>query len=155
MSVWNNKTAIIEMAGATGITLVPAEKRNPLYTTTYGVGEVIKGATPSMIIQMDKGLENYAHLAKQKFLKADLNQAGAGAAGGAGFAFQTFTNVVLESEIKIVLEETKLEDFIKKADIVITGKGRLDKQTAMETENAGNNMIDDRCCRAGIPVVEN
>ena len=38
------KTAIIEMAGAAGITLVPPELRNPLNTTTYGVGEVIKDA---------------------------------------------------------------------------------------------------------------
>ena len=36
-----SKTAIIEMAGASGITLVPEEARNPLNTTTYGVGEVI------------------------------------------------------------------------------------------------------------------
>lgn len=45
---WNKdtraKTAIIEMAGAAGITLVPPELRNPLNTTTYGVGEVIKDA---------------------------------------------------------------------------------------------------------------
>ena len=40
----NSHTAVIEMSGAAGITLVPAEKRNPLYTTTYGVGEVIKDA---------------------------------------------------------------------------------------------------------------
>ena len=39
-----NKTAIIEMAGAAGITLVPEDRRNPLHTTTYGVGEVIKDA---------------------------------------------------------------------------------------------------------------
>lgn len=38
------KTAIIEMAGAAGITLVQPELRNPLNTTTYGVGEVIKDA---------------------------------------------------------------------------------------------------------------
>ena len=37
-------TAVIEMAGAAGITLVSDEKRNPLYTTTYGVGEVIRDA---------------------------------------------------------------------------------------------------------------
>ena len=37
-------TAIIEMAGAAGITLLKPEQRNPLYTTTYGVGEVIKDA---------------------------------------------------------------------------------------------------------------
>ena len=38
------KTAIIEMSGAAGITLIPAARRNPLYTTTYGVGETIKDA---------------------------------------------------------------------------------------------------------------
>lgn len=43
----------------------------------------------------------------------------------------TFTNSVLESGIKIVLEETALEDYIKDADIVITGEGRLDRQTVM------------------------
>jgi glycerate kinase len=48
-----------------------------------------------------------------------------------GFAFLTFTNAVLESGIKIVLEETKLEQKIKDADLVITGEGRLDGQTAM------------------------
>ena len=40
----STKTAVIEMAGAAGITQVPDEKRNPLYTTTYGVGEVIRDA---------------------------------------------------------------------------------------------------------------
>ncbi|OYP41317.1 glycerate kinase, partial [Lachnotalea glycerini] len=40
----NSKTAIIEMSSAAGITLVPEQKRNPLHTTTYGVGELIKDA---------------------------------------------------------------------------------------------------------------
>ena len=40
----SRKTAILEMAGAAGITLVPPELRNPMHTTTYGVGEVIKDA---------------------------------------------------------------------------------------------------------------
>lgn len=46
------KTAVLEMAGAAGITLVPPEMRNPLYTTTYGVGEVIKDA-------LGKGCRNF------------------------------------------------------------------------------------------------
>ncbi len=218
------KTAVIEMSGAAGITLVPDTKKNPLYTTTYGVGEVIrdaiekgcrrfivgiggsatndggigmlqalgygflnkdgqqvpfgaiglkeletitdtyvlpelaecefkiacdvtnplcgengcsavygpqKGANPSMIMEMDKWLRYYAALAREKFPKADLNEPGTGAAGGLGFAFLTFTNAVLESGIKIVLEETKLESFVKDADVVVTGEGRLDFQTAM------------------------
>ncbi len=40
-------TAVIEMAGAAGITMVDEEERNPLYTTTYGVGEVIRDAVRS------------------------------------------------------------------------------------------------------------
>lgn len=220
----STKTAVIEMSGAAGITLVPDEKRNPLNTTTYGVGEVIKdaiakgcrrfiigiggsatndggigmlqalgfgfldkegrqvpfgakglqvletitdeyvlpelaecefriacdvtnilcgeqgcsavfgpqkGATPSMIMQMDKWLGYYAALAKEKFPKANARQAGTGAAGGMGFAFLTFTNAVLESGIKIVLDETKLDSYMNDADVVITGEGRLDFQTAM------------------------
>ncbi|MBO5907874.1 MAG: glycerate kinase [Clostridia bacterium] len=38
------KTAVIEMSSASGITLISPEERNPLYTTTYGVGEIISDA---------------------------------------------------------------------------------------------------------------
>lgn len=220
----SSKTAVIEMAGAAGLVLVPEEKRNPLYTTTYGVGEVIrdaigqgcrrfivgiggsatndggigmlqalgygflnkkghqvpygaaglkelenitedfvipelsqchfriacdvrntlcgelgcsavfgpqKGATPGMIMQMDKWLAYYAALAREKYPKADPEAEGTGAAGGLGFAFLTFTNAQLEPGIEIVLEEAHLEDSIKEADLIITGEGRLDGQTAM------------------------
>ena len=217
-------TAIIEMSGAAGITLVEESKRNPLNTTTYGVGEVIqdaikkgcnnfivgiggsatndggigmlqalgygmldkdgnqvpfgakglavleqitddhvlpelknctfqiacdvtnplcgengcsavfgpqKGATPHMIEQMDSWLSHYAELSKEKYEKTDARCKGAGAAGGLGFAFLTYTNAVLESGIHIVLNETHLETYIQNADIVITGEGRLDGQTIM------------------------
>ena len=83
------------------------------------------------IFQMDKWLEKYAALAEKKCTKINANQAGTGAAGGLGFAFLSFTNAVLESGIKIVLEETSLEKYMENADIVITGEGRLDGQTAM------------------------
>lgn len=90
-----------------------------------------KGATPEMIRQMDTWLEKYAKLAKEKYLQADATQAGVGAAGGLGFAFFTFLNATLESGTKIVLEETKLEEKIRTADLVLTGEGRLDGQTVM------------------------
>lgn len=80
---------------------------------------------------MDKGLNDYAKLAKLKYPNADPELPGTGAAGGLGFAFLTFLNAQLESGIKIVLEETRLEEYIKDTDIVITGEGRLDFQTAM------------------------
>ena len=217
-------TAIIEMSAAAGITLISEQERNPLDTTTYGVGEMIKdairkgcrhfivgiggsatndggigmlqalgfgfldvngnqvgfgakglkdiekitdeavlpelkecyfkvacdvsntlcgdqgcsaifgpqkGATPSMIMQMDKWLADYAGLTQKKYPKANMNQAGTGAAGGLGFAFLSYMNASLESGIKIILDETKLESYVREADMVITGEGCLDGQTVM------------------------
>lgn len=216
------KTAIVEMSGAAGITLVPEADRNPFHTTTYGVGEVIKdaiskgcrhfivgiggsatndggigmlqalgygildkngtqvpfgakglkeivkitedhvlpelkectfrvacdvtntlcgelgcsavfgpqkGADSAMIQQMDQWLGHFAELTSERHENADAKEPGTGAAGGLGFAFLSYTNAVLESGIKIILEETKLEDYIKDADLVVTGEGRLDGQT--------------------------
>ena len=57
---------------------------------------------------------------------------GAGAAGGLGFAFLSYLpNVELKAGIDIVLDAVGLEEDVKDADIVITGEGRLDSQTAM------------------------
>lgn len=57
---------------------------------------------------------------------------GAGAAGGLGFAFLSYLpNVELRPGIDIVIEATGLEQELKDADLVITGEGRLDFQTAM------------------------
>lgn len=91
-----------------------------------------KGAAPAMIGRMDGWLRHYAALAAQLYPdKADPDHPGAGAAGGMGFAFLTFTNAVLEPGIGIVLSETGLEGYIRQADLVVTGEGRLDGQTAM------------------------
>ena len=79
----------------------------------------------------DKICQVRFQVAEKKCTKINANQAGTGAAGGLGFAFLSFTNAVLESGIKIVLEETSLEKYMENADIVITGEGRLDGQTAM------------------------
>ncbi len=90
-----------------------------------------KGADAASIQEMDKWLANYAELTRKTFPKADPNTPGTGAAGGLGFAFLSYTNAVLESGIRIVLEETKLEEYVREADLVITGEGRLDSQTVM------------------------
>ena len=78
-----------------------------------------------------RGASPLRRLSKETFDHADRLYPGTGAAGGMGFAFLTYTNAVLESGIKIVLEETGLEDEMKDADFVITGEGRLDSQTAL------------------------
>ena len=220
----SSKTAIIEMSQAAGITLVSGDEKNPLYTTTFGVGELIKdainkgcrhfvvgiggsatndcgigmlqalgyefldkegnqvgfgangvrdivsirdenvikelsecyfrvacdvnnplcgdlgcsaiygpqkGATKEMVADMDGWLKNYSKIVKEKYPDADSEYPGTGAAGGLGYAFLNFTNSKLESGIKIILDETKLEEYVKDADIVVTGEGRLDHQTVM------------------------
>ena len=88
-----------------------------------------KGATDESIQKMDQWIKNYSDLMKEKQLSMLENMPGAGAAGGLGYAFASFTNAKLASGIQIVLEETKLEEYIKTADLVITGEGRLDGQT--------------------------
>ncbi len=225
-----SKTAIIEISAAAGITLVDSQKRNPMNTTTYGVGEIIsdainkgcrsfiigiggsstndggigmlqalgfsildkdgnnvsygakglkdiytikadnvnehlyecnfticcdvknplcgengcssvygpqKGADSTMIKEMDAWLSDYADIAKRVYPNADKNALGSGAAGGLGFAFMTFLNGKLVNGIDTVLKEISIEEYIKEADIVVTGEGRLDSQTVMGKAPAG------------------
>ena len=90
-----------------------------------------KGAKPEDIPKMDGWLARFAELTKTVRPNADPDHPGAGAAGGLGFAFLSYTNAVLQSGVELILHETRLEEYIRTADIVITGEGRLDAQTAM------------------------
>ena len=90
-----------------------------------------KGAKEKDIAIMDKGMKNYALVASEKYKKADVNFPGAGAAGGMGFAFMTFLNGKLKSGIDLIHEKTEIEKYIKDADLVITGEGKIDGQTVM------------------------
>lgn len=216
--------AVIEMADAAGITLVPAEKRNPLNTTTYGLGELIlkaaqdgcrefiigiggsatndcglgmltalgvkflrgdgstvgifgrdlkdvekidvknlspilrdckfriacdvtnplygengcsevyapqKGATPEIVRDMDDWIKNFSETVKRQLNFTGAEIAGAGAAGGLGYAFHAFLNGTLERGIDLILDAIKIKNSLATADIVITGEGCLDFQTSM------------------------
>ena len=90
-----------------------------------------------MTERLDRLLFSYASLVKKKIPKADSMYPGTGAAGGLGFAFLTFMDAQLESGIQIVIKETGLEQEIAKADLVITGEGRMDGQTAMGKARSG------------------
>lgn len=220
----DGKTAIIEMAAASGLHLVPPEKRNPLLTTSYGTGELIKlaldlgvesfilgiggsatndggvgmlqalgmqcldsqdkpigfggaelanivkidvqqldprlqqvhievacdvnnplcgecgasaifgpqkGATPEMVKQLDAALSHFAEIAERDCGKQIRDQAGAGAAGGMGGGLLLLPSVQLKAGIKIVLDRLHLIDYVKDADVVITGEGRIDAQSIM------------------------
>lgn len=220
----DGKTAIIEMAAASGLHLVPTEKRNPLLTTSYGTGELIKlaldlgvesfilgiggsatndggvgmlqalgmqcldsqdkpisfggaelanivkidvqqldprlqqvhievacdvnnplcgecgasaifgpqkGATPEMVKQLDAALSHFAEIAERDCGKQIRDQDGAGAAGGMGGGLLLLPSVQLKAGIQIVLDRLHLIDYVKDADVVITGEGRIDAQSIM------------------------
>ena len=80
----------------------------------------------------DRKMKHFADKT-QEYTGADHRTApGAGAAGGLGYAFLSYLpNAELKSGIDIVLEAVGLEQELKDADLVITGEGRLDHQTAM------------------------
>lgn len=109
-----------------------------------------KGADEDMVRRMDQWMARYALLAGRRYPAADPQRKGAGAAGGLGFGFLTFTRARLESGVQIVLRETGMEEEIRNADLVITGEGRLDAQTAMGKAPLGVARLADRY---GKPVL--
>ena len=241
--ILDQAVAVIEIASAAGLPLIPEDKRDPLYTTTYGVGEMIrdamdrgcrefiiglggsgtndggigmlralgwqfkdrdgrsvfsggiglrdlrmiisektdprlpeckfriacdvtnpllgengcssvfapqKGADPASVAEMDRWMEAYSQLVKEHFPSADPSAAGAGAAGGLGFAFSVFLQGRMESGAKIVGEYLKIEDKIRHSDLVITGEGCLDGQSTM---GKGPMYIAGLGNRYGKPVI--
>ncbi|MFP8641642.1 glycerate kinase [Priestia aryabhattai] len=218
----DGKTAVIEMAAASGLHHVPVDKRNPLVTTTRGTGELIlkaldhkvkhiiigiggsatndggagmakalgaklldakgaeikegggslgqltsidltnldsrlaeikvevacdvdnpltgetgasavfgpqKGATPDMVKQLDRNLAHYAAIVGKEMGIHIQSVPGAGAAGGLGGGLLAFLSAELKPGVDIVIKATHLESYIKNADLVITGEGRIDGQT--------------------------
>ncbi|KJR45763.1 Glycerate kinase [Desulfosporosinus sp. I2] len=219
----DEQTAVIEMAAASGLTLIATGERNPLITTTYGTGQLIKaaldhgirkliigiggsatndggagmaralgikfldssgnelpnggaalrdlekincteldprlaettilvacdvdnplcgvrgasavygpqkGATPAMVEELDQALKHYSLIAKVTTGKDVAEYPGAGAAGGLGAGLMIFASAQLKPGVEIVLEATNFEEKVKHADVVITGEGRTDFQTA-------------------------
>ena len=220
----DGKTAIIEMAAASGLHLVPMDKRNPCQTTSFGTGELIKqaldlgvqhiilgiggsatndggagmlqalglrlldkhgqsigfggaalsnlaeiqlvdldprlqhvqievacdvnnplcgeygasaifgpqkGATPEMMKALDAALAHFAEIAERDCGKQIKDQPGAGAAGGMGGGLLLLPNVQLKAGVQIVLDNLKLAEQVKDADLVITGEGRMDAQSIL------------------------
>src|SRR5437867_7293447 len=240
----NGKTAVIEMAKAAGLALVPADKRDPRVTTTYGVGELLqhayeagarhfivgiggsatndagagmaqalgyhllddrghelppgglalkrlarihvggghatwkdadgdvacdvtnpltgpsgasaiygpqKGATPAMVAELDAALRHVAEIIRRD-LGVDVEALpGAGAAGGLGAGLVAFTGAGLRPGAEMVMQALKLDDRIRGADLVITGEGRLDSQTARFGKAPA--AVARHARTAGIPVV--
>lgn len=90
-----------------------------------------KGVKESEIELFDQKMAHYADQTAAFTGKDMRMQPGAGAAGGLGFALLSYLNAVLEPGISLVLRILGLEEEIRTADLVITGEGRMDAQTAM------------------------
>jgi glycerate kinase len=85
-----------------------------------------KGATVEQIDQLEAGL---ARLVEKTGMNEIADRPGAGAAGGLGFGMMAFFNAQLKPGIEIVLDAVKLRERLSKADLCITGEGRLDSQS--------------------------
>lgn len=112
--------------------LVACDVDNPLCgekgaSATFGPQ---KGATTTDISVLDNALRKFGELTEQVTGKHVLTREGAGAAGGMGAALLGYTPARLQPGIEIVLETVKLADHVADADIVFTGEGRIDHQTA-------------------------
>ena len=217
-------TAFIEMATISGLPLVPAERRNPMKTTTYGTGELIrdalekgctqfiigiggsatndagtgmlqalgfrflnnereplgqggeilkeityiddsekhpllknayfivacdvknpfygpegaayvfarqKGADDSMITELDEGMRSFAHIIRKETGKDIANEPGSGAAGGMGGGLMAFLHTELQSGADLLLDICQCNERIADASLIITGEGRIDRQSLM------------------------
>ena len=110
---------------------IASDVDNPLYGkegAAYVYGPQ-KGADKDMVIELDKGLENYSNIIKNDLGKDIKDIKGGGAAGGLGAGLMVFLNGEMKSGIDIVIESTQLEEKIKSVDLVITGEGSIDYQT--------------------------
>lgn len=90
-----------------------------------------KGATLDDIVLLDNSLNHFANIASRQNWPNNRNEAGAGAAGGLGFALMTFLSAKLTGGFQLVNKISHLEQIIQQADLVITGEGKMDFQTSM------------------------
>lgn len=112
--------------------LIASDVENPLIGPN-GASPIFgpqKGATPAIIEQLDKNLTHWADQVARLTGIQLHNMPGAGAAGGIGGAFQAFFPCKVERGIDVVLEYSNMKQFLTGSDLVITGEGRVDGQTA-------------------------
>ena len=106
---------------------------NPLCGPS-GAAEIFgpqKGATPGQVRQLDRGLRNLAERIEQE-IGMDLKDIpGMGAAGGFALPFVAFMGAEIRSGIEFVLDVLRFDEKLVGSDLVITGEGRTDAQSAM------------------------
>ncbi len=139
-----NKIANIDMKGLDPLMrktkiIVACDVNNPLCGKT-GASAVFgpqKGATAAMVKTLDGNLKHLGMVIKKDLNKDVVRLKGAGAAGGLGAGLVAFTKARMKSGVDIVIEATDLHKHLKGADLVLTGEGRVDFQTAFGKTPSG------------------
>ena len=90
-----------------------------------------KGLDENKFAEVDKYVENFSNKVNLATGKNNTFIEGSGAAGGLGYAFMSFCNATIESGSEFMINYLELEKIIRDVDVVITGEGKLDKQSYM------------------------
>ena len=110
-----------------------------------------KGARPDDVTALDAALAHWADLVDAATGRTGVrDRAGAGAAGGVGYAAMAVLGAELEPGIGLILDLVRFDDHLPGADLVVTGEGSLDEQTLHGKAPAG---VAAAAAKAGIPVV--
>lgn len=125
---------------------------NPLYGEV-GAAAVFapqKGADAAMVARLDAGLRHLGQVAARCLGRDFSHLPGAGAAGGLGFGMAAFCGAQLRMGIDAVLDAVGFDSLLPGTDVVFTGEGKIDSQSARGKVVSG---VAARCRKAGVPVV--
>ena len=125
---------------------------NPLYGEA-GAAAVFapqKGADAAMVARLDAGLRHLGQVSARCLGRDFSHLPGAGAAGGLGFGMAAFCGAQLRMGIDVVLDAVGFDSLLPGTDVVFTGEGKIDSQSARGKVVSG---VAARCRKAGVPVV--
>jgi glycerate kinase len=140
-----------DAVGGTSI-IVASDVDNPLLGPG-GAAAVFgpqKGAAPHQVETLERGLRHWTQLVSQATGRNDSDGAGAGAAGGTGYAAVALLNAEIRPGIELILDMIDFDQRIIGADLVVTGEGSLDEQSLAGKAPIG---VAQAAARAEVAVV--
>lgn len=132
--------------------ILACDVTNPLYGPN-GAAHVFakqKGGTPDMIHSLDKGLHRFAEIIGYQTNNQIYSIPGSGAAGGVGGGLVGMLNARLERGIEVIFDIIGFEKMVRESDYVVTGEGKIDRQTLMGKAPSGVLQI---ATRHGVPTI--
>ena len=135
--------------------IAAVDVKNPLLgqngaTRTFGPQ---KGATPEQLEISERALTHLADIVTRDLGCDFRNEPGAGAAGGLGFGLMSFCDAKIQPGFEVVAEAVGLEQKIKRANVIITGEGKLDNQTLEGKTPAGVANLGRKFCKQVFAIV--